>query len=394
MAGKWAVQRQRDQLNRERRVTTVGRYTFRQFWEHSTGSFLITGGMERTRIRGLCEKLCREAALCGGPSLVLTTSSMLERELVDRFQNKGFPGLLNVTSPAYRNYHFFYRWGPEDMIRFLVQSAQTLGYVQPDVSIYARALIEILSCCYEPGLAALSALAAHTDDEIARIGQNSGAPALAVEQISRCAQGGQLFRLTLRQVSSVLSPLGADRYDTKYNLSALNPVEDGIYLVNIQSRYPELMTSYFAIELQLAMDRMHRPRLVFSDLDFQRDSPLGQVLRSAQMRGAEVGVSTQNASVLLGRDYENFPNRMILLDAGFADGDLEAELRPLGTYTHYEAVLSSGKPAKLFAILSDEHWTLIAEPGRLRVRPADAAGYRAVLCEGEGQKIFLAGSIE
>lgn len=393
MAGRWAVQRRCNQLNRERRVTPVKRYTFRQFWERSPGSFLITGGMERTRIRAICEKLCCEAEWGSAPSLVLTTSNMLEREMIDRIQ-AGVPGLLRVTSPDYRNYHFFYRWAPEDMIRFLVQSTQTLGYFREDVPIYARALIEILSCCYEPCLAALSALSAHTDGEIAQIGRRSGAPVLAVEQITRCAQAGQLFRLALHQISSALSPLSTDGCDTKYNLSALDPVEDGIYLVNIQSRYPELMAAYFSIELQLALHRIHRPRLVFSDLDFHQDGSLSQVLRNAQRRSAEVGVSTQNASALLGRDNENYPNRVILLDAGYADGDLETVLRPLGTYTHYETLLSGGKPAKLFPILSEEHWTLNAEPGRLRVRPLDVAGYRAVLCGGGSQEILLASYIE
>lgn len=393
MAGRWAVQRRCNQLNRERNVTSVGHYRFRQFWERSPGSFLITGGMERTRTHALCGKLCCEAERGSTPSLVLTTSGMLEREMIDHIQ-AGFPGLLRVTSPDYRNYHFFYRWSPEDMIRFLVQSAQMLGYFREDVPIYARALIEILSRCYEPGLAALSVLSAHTDGEIAQIGRRSGAPVSAVEQITRRAEAGQLFRLTLHQISSVFSSLSTDGCDTKYNLSALDPAGDGIYLVNIRSRYPELMTSYFAIELQMALEQIHRVRLVFSDLDFRQDSPLSQVLRSAQMRGAEVGVSTQNASVLLGRNNENFPNRVILLNAGYADGDLEAVLRPLGTYTHYDTLLSGGKPAKLFSILSDEHWTLSAEPGRLRVRPLDVAGYCAVLCGGGNQEILLVSSVE
>lgn len=393
MAGRWAIQRECDRLNRERRVSPVRHYTFRQFWESSPGNFLITGGMEHTRTRALCEKLCGEAEWRSGPSLVLTTSAMLERELIARIEADA-PGYLAVTSPDYRNYHFFYRWGPEDMVRFLVQTAQLLGYFREDVPIYTRALIAILSRCYEPGLAALTALAAHTDGEIAEIGRRCGAPVLAVEQITRCAQAGQLFRLVLHQVSAVLSPLSTTECRTGYNLSALNPVQDGIYLVNLQSRYPELMAAYFAMELQLALDRMYRPRLVFSDLDFHGDDSIGQVLRSAQMRNAEVGVSTQNAAVLLGRDNENFPNRMILLDAGYADGDLESVLRPLGIYTHYEVVTTGGKPPRLFAILSDVHWSLDAEPNRLRVRPLDTAGFQAVLHGGGSPEILLADSID
>lgn len=111
------------------------------------------------------------------------------------------------------------------------------------------------------------------------------------------------------------------------------------------------------------------------------------------MRSAEVGVSTQNAAVLLGRDNENFPNRVILLDAGYADGDLEAVLRPLGTYTHYEAVTSGGRPPNLFAILHDEHWAPEAEPSRLRVRPVDTVGFHAVFHGGDRQEILLARTV-
>lgn len=137
------------------------------------------------------------------------------------------------------------------------------------------------------------------------------------------------------------------------------------------------------------MGRVRRSRFVFSDLDFQRDDALGQVVRNAQMRNVEVGVSTQNAAVLLGRDNENFPNRVILLDAGYADGDLEAVLRPLGTYTHYEVVTSGGRPPKLFAVVNDEHWAPSAEPNRPRVRPIDTVGFHAVFHGGGRRKILL-----
>lgn len=393
MATKRVVQRQCDRLNRERRVSTVQQYTFWQFWVHSPGNFLITGGTEAARTRALCEKLFCAAECDSVPSLVLTTSDMLEREII-RCNRAGAPGFLTVTSSNCRNYHFFYRWSPEDITRFLVQASRLVGCFQVDVPIYIHALIEILNCCYAPGLAALSSLAAHSDGEIAQIGRRCGAPELAVEQIVRCAEAGQLFRLILRQVSSVLSPLSTADCSTKYNLSALNPEEDGIYLVNIQSLYPDLMAAYFNIEFQLAMNRTRQLRLVFSDLDFQRDTPLGEILRNAQMWNVEVGVSTQNASVLLGRENENFQNRVVLLDAGYAAGDLEAVLRPLGTYTHYEVVTSGGRPPKLFAILTDEHWTLGSEPNRLRVRPCDTEGFQAVLYGCGSQDIFLVRAVD
>lgn len=391
MAFKRQVQKQSAQLNQVRNVCELRRYSFAQFWQRARGSFLITGGTEQSRAWGLCEKLCCEMNRCTLPSVVLTTSPVLEQAMIQAVRSGAVSGALKVTSCHYKNYHFFYRWGTDDISRFMIQAAALLGYSNQEIPIYTNAFIDILSRCCQPDLPAMRKLAGYTDQQIAEIGSKCGASPLYTSQILHYANAGEMFRLMLRQAGSVLAPLAAaSEKETQYNLSSKELAPNHVYLINVTSQCPELLYTYFAVELQLAAIRNRALRIVFSDLAFQRDHPLKQFLHDASLTyHAEVGVATQNAAAMLGDDNGNFQSRVILLDAGYADGDLEAVLRPLGSYTHYEAMVSGGKAAEFMPIFSNEQWASGTEQGRLRVRPADTAGFRAVFYGANGNEILL-----
>lgn len=393
MAGRRDVQHECERLNRARKVRRADAYRLQQFWERAKGSFLITGGTEASRVRALCEKFCYDMRWSDLPSYVLTTSSLLEREIIRRVEADPDVGFLRVSSPTYRNYHFFYRWSPEDISRFFIQAAEFMRCDAQEMPIYIHAFTAVLSRCYEPGLAALTALAAYSDGQIVQIGKSCGAPTQALEHISHCAQAGVVFRQVLRQVGCVLSSLGSEDCTTGYNLSNAAPKPGGIYLVNVRSQMPELLSAYFSIELQKALDRPYPPRIVLDSLPFLETDPLRQRFREARLRGVETGVSMENAALLGEEGGSGFKSRAILLDGSLTDGDLDALLRPLGSYTHYEPTLSGGRPAKLFSILTESHYSPAQEPGRLRVRPVDTTGFKAVLYGADGGDIVLARKI-
>lgn len=388
MASRGDIQKKCARLNEARNVRTVNRFGFQRFWEGAWGSFLLTGGTEAARADALCAKLCHEMRRGAGPTVVLTGSSLLEREMIARMGG-GAGGYLLVSSPDYRNYHFFYRWSPENIARFLLQAAELLRCGDGEMPAYIHAFIDILSCCYEPSLASLSALAGYTDAQIAQIGQNRGASARSIDQIARCAQAGVQFRIVLRQVSGALLPMSDGECATEYNLSAAELKPDGVYLVNIRSQFPELVSAYFSQELQIALDCARPPRVVLDGLPLSEGDPLRRELRELRLRGVETGLSLPNAA-LLGEDGSGgFQSRMILLNGGLSGGDLEAVLRPLGTYTHYEPIESGGRPAKLFSLLTETSWSPSAEPGRLRVEPAETVGFDAVLYGAHRDTILL-----
>lgn len=385
MAGKWTIERRCRELNRVRNVREAGSVSLRQFWEGAQGSFLITGGTERSRAQALTERLFlgmerRE------PACVLTESGVLEDLLISGIGDR--TGVLQVSSETYRNYHFFYGWDPVDIVRFLVQAASLTGCASPEMPVYIHGFIEILRRSFVPSLASLTALAAYDDGQIAQIGRQCGASPVSVDQVSHYAQAGVLFRMVLEETAAVFQPLTTRDCDTGCNLTALRLRSDGVYLVNIRSRFPELMHAYFAIELQRMLSRTYPPRLVLNEVPLTDADPLGKVFRTAAQGTGETGASLRNVGMLPGETESVFRTRLLLLDGGAADSELEAALRPLGTYTHYEPVPGTGGR---FPFGFGMEWNLSPEPGRLRVRPSDTAGCSAVLCGGG--EIILARSL-
>ncbi len=392
MAGKHDIQNECNRLNSERDVIKVGRCTLRQFWNKAQPGFLITGGSEQSRTRTLCSKLCCDMQREDAPTFVLTTSEAVEADIIRRIR-EGAYGSLRVSSRHFNNYHFFYRWANTDIERFMIQAAEILGYNCNNMPIYIHAFLDILSRCYPPSLSSLSVLAAYDDKRVAEIGKGAGADPFSLMQIIRYSQEGEMFRLVLCQVVDVFSPLSIRDCNTRYNLSAIKP-RNQVYLVNFACTNPELIQAYFAIELRLAMNHGYRFRLVYSDIFFKDEAPLKTLLRDAQLSGnVEVGVSTQNAAVMLGGGGENFPSRVILLDAGYADSDLETVLKPLGTFTFHEPGLAGGRPAQLISFFTDERWDIHPEAGRLRVRPADVRNYSGIFYGASGNSIVLARKI-
>lgn len=378
------IERRCQELNRVRNVRKAGSVSLRQFWEGAQGSFLITGGTEHTRAEALKERLFLSMAH-REPVYVLTESRVLEDLLISGIG--ACTGVLQVSSEAYRNYHFFYGWDPGDIARFLIQAASLTGCASPEMPVYIRGFIEILQRSFVPSLAALTALAAYSDSEIVQIGRQSGASPVALDQISHYAQAGVLFRMALEETAAVFQSLTAPDCDTGYNLAALRPQPDGVYLVNIRSRFPELTHAYFAMELQRVFSRTCPPRLVLNEVPLTDADPLSQAFRTAAGT-SEAGASVRNAGMLPGETENAFRTRLLLLDGGATDGELESALRPLGTYTHYEPVPGTGGR---FPFGSGMEWNLSPEPGRLRVRPSDTAGYSAVLWGGG--EIVLARSL-
>lgn len=396
MAGKRTVIRECQRLNQARNVREVRSYSIDHYWKHADGgNYLIAGGTEHSRTNMLSAKLLLDAKEIAGPSFVLTTSDLLEQELIRRFSKSEF-GRLYVSSRNYRNYHFFYGWNSIEIVWFLIRAAELLGFTNADLPNYMRAFIDVICQRYQPSLGSILELAKYSDAQIAQIAEAYGVSHCAGQLILRYAGAGETFRLVLEQVRNVFLPITTAQCNTRYNLSSSTAGPCDIRLVNVRSNHPELMHEYFSIELRranlrYAANRGMRPLLVLSDLQLRARDPLVATVLESQNAGLMVGVCLENP-VMLQQNTERdlrLNSRVILLDGGFADADLENLLAPLGTYTHYEPLTDGGVPPRLFNLLTDEHWRATPEPRRLRVRPADTAGYYAVLYGGNGREILL-----
>ena len=389
MAGWLSVTDESMRHNRVRNVRTVASYRAAAFWERARGNFLLSGGLPETRAHVLSEKLCHEMAYGTLPSIVLTASSELEWEMVNRM-TAGTPGTLRVTSTDSRNYHFFYHWNEGEIVRFLTSAAELLKRDSTEMPVYLSALLEILRTCYEPSLSALTGLAAYQDAEIAEIGRRQGASSEAVWQITHYAQGGEMFRRLLEQVSEIFLPLTTEQCNTRCNLSTWDLNGGAVWLINLRSSNPDVMYAYFSMELRRLLEQSYAVRIVCSDLSLAEDSPLWKVfLECTDSMARETGLSISRAAAVPDREaIGRFSSIMLLLNGGFVDGDIEEILRTMGTYEHYEPVKEGNRAAGLFQLFTGSVYRHHIET-RLRVRPEDIPGYSAVLYGANGREILL-----
>ena len=380
MATRREVEHECQRLNAVRDVHTLRQSALSSFWREAGGNYLITGGTEEGRSGALCEKLFQEVEAERGPVVVLTASNELETQLIQRVKNWPWEDRIQITSTGYNNYHFFYGWTVETVAQYFLDAAAIVQNMPPQFSGYLYAFLDVLSRCYPPSLAAMTLLAGHRDEGVRQIGAGAGASQSSLDNLAGLAQEGQYFRELLRQVSSALSPLSTPGCDTRYNLVCLPPERRLVALVNLRSERSDLLQAYFAAELR-QMARYRRLQVVFSDLDMRADGPLDRTARELMAWNVPIGVSTSNAALLVPRQESGFSTRVILEPDGISDGDLDAVLRPIGVYTHYEPVLSGGTPATFFPLFAppESHGAPHPAPHRPRGRPSDPRGDQAVL---------------
>jgi hypothetical protein len=359
-----------------------------QFWARARGNFLISGGTLPTRSLVICDKLCCELERGEKPTFLLTTSDLTEREMIRRITEGKTGGRLCVTSKRYPNYLFFNGWSESDIARFLVAAAAALHFENPMMPVYIAAFTHVLSRYYIPGLSSMCALAKHTDDEIAEIGESGGADPIKVGHLRSYAKEGQLFRLLLSQMENVFSPLAAAEPEKGYNLATNRSENDGLYLINVSSHSQALMNMYFAEELAIAMER-ERARIVLEGMSFAEDDKLYEVFVHLLECGTEFGISSLDPAALLGEKLRSFHSMAVLLEDGMPEGALRQLLEPLGTYTHYVAVLGDVAPPRLVPLIHSKSWTIHPEPNYLRVMPHEARGFAAALYGMKDNEIYL-----
>lgn len=375
--------------NKERNVDTASRFSIREYWDTGRGNFLVTGGAEGLRCDMLCEKLCLEMRFGSIPTYVLTTSYLTEESLIDRMK-RGAEGRLVVTSRNYPNYRFFHGWSAAAIEDFLIRATNCLGMNSPGLPVYIHAFAHVLSLCYNLEMASLLALAEYDDESIARIGERAGADEVEIARIRRYTDEGDCFRRLLGQLKEAFSPLMADNPENGYSLETVRPGCGEVYLLNIRSRSQRLLNLYFAEEFRYLSDRREKSRIVLDECPIYDDDGIVELINTQYESGTEIGVVAQNVARLTREGNIDFPLRVILLDRGVPDENVNGMLDLLGTYTHYEPVLGTAAPPGPLNLFAGKNWTVQQEPGRLRVRPQDTTGYRAVLYWGSNRRILLA----
>ena len=373
---KWSAVYYGDFLrNNVRRIRKINRYRVSEFWECAYGNFLISGGSPEKRAYVLSEKLCREMARHALPTIVLTASTELEREMVARMQAHAH-GCLRVTSRNYRNYHFFYQWKSTETLRFFLHAANILNWGEDtDLPSYMSAFLDIMTGRHKTGLDSLSALARHSDFEIFQIGRSAGLSMEICKPITRYTEAGQKFRLLLQQIRRCLLPLTTERCDTRYNLSSWNLEYDTAYLVNLPLDNPQLLYVYFSMELRRLLVCTIGVRIVFSEIPLSRTEELRDAFLDSLFMAQEAGLSIPNVSgVLDERDLKQIRTMFLLLKGNLSDRDMEETARLVEGYHQAVSVAGAEKRHSAFfrAILQ-------ARQGQLRVPRKNLQNCEAVL---------------
>lgn len=393
MAGRGSVQAECNKLNAVRAVQVRSKLGFADFWASARGSFVIEGGYEESRAMALVTKLSQEMTRQNGATIVLTASQVVEDALVS-WVKQACSGYLQVCSPTYPNYDYFYGWDDAEIAGFLVSMAQERNLADPNLIQLIAAFVSVLRSCYRPSLNSMRALAEYDGPQIAGMGEARGVAAYQVSTLRTVpAATMNTFRFLLDWLIHALpsSTLGAE---TGENFSAVRLYPNETYLVNVGSPQPAAVNTYFAHELERALDQGMLERVVLADVPLATAGPLVTTLLGAQMRGKEVGISLVNASRMLQMAETEFGglvfgSRVVLLEGdGLSAGDLAVALQPLGVYQYHYPVLSTPGFSGFDFLGSKDEWSIATEE-RLRVRPEDTTGFAGVFYGNQKRTVSL-----
>lgn len=394
MAGRGTIQTQCNKLNRERRVVTRSHVNLSNFWKSARGSFVIEGGSEETRTLALVTKLGLEMSCQTGASIVLTSSRYVEDALISLVTQSGV-GFLQVCSPRYPRYDYFYGWDDAEIAGYLVSVAQERNLADQALVQLIAAFVSVLKLCYRPSLGSMRALADYDFSQIADLGEARGAKQYHVNTLRTAAPASaSALRFLLDWLHQALPSATTDE-ETRENFSTANLMSNETYIVNISSAEPSAANAYFAHEIDRAVRSGMVARVILADIPLTAAGPLVNALVGAQMRNCEVGFSLVNASRMLQIAQSDlgaltFGARALLLDsAALTAGDLSVALQPLGTYLYHYPVRSTPGFVLMDPLGSKDEWS-IATQERLRVRPEDTAGYAGVFYGDDGLDVTLA----
>lgn len=375
--------------NQQRMVRTVSGYSINRYWQEADGDFLITGGSPAMRQSVLTTKLAQCLQEGDRPIIILSGDSQLAATLIPWIRSQA--AQLTVSSPQYRNYHFFYGLSDAEIAHFFRDMAERSGYDGiPALHSYILAFLSVLRKRFLPSLPAMLSLAGYDDPSIANLGRNLGVSASHLAVLDHYAAAGASFRNLLGDLQHAFSNLSD--LQTRSETNAVTSVLKGnveqqkngrcarIHLVDMSSADQNVINRYMAGEISFLL-RNNRPfRLVLDSVNLAGCERLLQVLATARTSSqCEVGICCANPFVsgledkMLGGLY----SRVILLNGPSLDPrSLETLLTAYGSYEHWEPVRKTS--AGLFSGPFSDDWDTV-HMSRNRLRLEDVYHHAAIL---------------
>lgn len=390
MAGYAKVKRECDRMNKDRDVDYLHQLQADRFWEKAEGNFVITGGTTEERQEQLIYCLKKLQRNGNAPIFLLNQCREIEKLLI-QLATEGQLGKLAVFSPEYPNYELLYQ--AEAGLTADLLSDLAADKNKADLQLYADAFLEILSTEYPISLTSMLAFAGNSDEDIAAFGIEHGAGDSAVQNIRHYADAGNYFRSILNRIYRAASGITVRSCDSHYNLiRAGQENRPLIVLIDMNTQSPEFLYSCLAAELRTLLGMGCSFHLIFNELSTQLNAQMQSILQDVQIRSrCTAGICTENIAAW-GRDTDrlmkNVNTTVILNSISWNIESLNVILGSFGIYQHYEPVLAKGNPAKLFAVLTDEHWTTSVSE-RNRIRPIDMKNVHAVVKGHQGCHIAL-----
>lgn len=241
------------------------------------------------------------------------------------------------------------------------------------------------------------AFSQYTDEQLAAFGEQHSAYHGAVQDIQHYTDAGKYFRSMLNRIYRAASGITTRGCDTHFNcIQAGMTGKPLIVLIDMQTQYPELLYDCLAAELRTLLGEGQRFHIVLNEIPHRLNDWMQRLLWDLQKNNRNtVGICTENIiswSEEPDRLVQMTQSAVVLNSTSWNTASLDRLLKSFGTYDYYEPVMSKGTPAKLFAVLTDEHWTA-GHTERERVRAVDMERFQALLKGHQGWMIALARQI-
>lgn len=382
----------RQHNRRERGVHEVAAFHMSGYWPYSYGNFYIGGGDEKRRRAIMLSKLVFAGWHDQVPTIILTKSGDLARELIAiNQQHHIFPSLtvsgIGRGKETGANYQFLYGMNPADISSFLIRMMSEQGGNNMETAAgFVNALTQIGHAVFpdQLSLQVIDWLLSLTNNEILELAHSHGVAANVIDHYRATTEAHKGLMGLVSILYSITEHLTSKTCDTHLNLVGRireDQGKGGVTVIENTSKNQTLMNAMLAAELsQLARETY---RLILYEADVQQDDDIHKMVLSMVERNAqEIGVCYENPSLFLGeRSIAGFNNHIFLGRNSISEKNQREILSFEGEYNRLTPRLEDHGP---------HHKTLFPQyrafpDTELRVSPKDMMRFDAMLKDGNNR---------
>ena len=333
-----------------RNVCVCTSYSLADFYEHSAGNLLITGGTLAQRSKAVCS-LVKQLSAAGQEHIILFSNCSKTYSNLLNLNNAGMIGDAIFTTPDRQNYAPFSGWSPELCAEYFSRAASVAGYMSiNEISSYSGGFFNILSAIGDNSLSSIQTLMSSFDNEITASVEDEENE-IFKNLITSSAKGGvdarRIFTLTKSALAKITDLSGS----SGYSLVSVN--KPCVSYISTMTNNHDAMAQYFMCELKEILHR--KMTIIFEDSVILNSPVMMEFIKVLkQMCNITLIISTDNLFVLpnasqSGEDARTsgFTRHIVFVNSVNSPPELQNVLTSLGTYTHFEATTSESTPLRL-----------------------------------------------